>query len=170
MSGLEIRSERAADVGQLRELHRAAFDTSTEANLVSALRARASPVVSLVAEAAGVIVGHVLFSPVTVSGHAELMMMGLAPMAVLPAMQRRGIGAALVGAGLDRCRHIGCSAIVVLGHPSYYPRFGFVPASRFGLGCEYDVPDGTFMALELETGALRGRSGTVRYHPAFADV
>ena len=96
--------------------------------------------------------------------------MGLAPMAVLPARQRGGIGSALVRAGLDACRQLGCTAVVVLGHPAYYPRFGFQPASRFALGCEYDVPDEAFMALEVEPGSLVGKAGTIRYHRAFAEV
>src|SRR5437762_2911415 len=80
--------------------------------------------------------------------------MGLAPMAVLPREQRRGIGSALVRAGLDRCKQSGFSAAVVLGHPAYYPRFGFTPASRFAIKSEYDVPDEAFMALEFEPGIL----------------
>lgn len=122
------------------------------------------------ADDGGSIVGHILFSPVTLSGHAELKIMGLAPMAVQPAEQRRGIGSALVRAGLERCRQRGCGAVVVLGHPEYYPRFDFLPASRFDIGCEYEVPDEVFMALEVEPGFLRGKSGTIRYHAAFANV
>jgi putative acetyltransferase len=76
----------------------------------------------------------------------------------------------MVRAGLDRCRQLQCGALVVLGHPGFYPRFGFTPASRFGITCEYDVPDDVFMALELEAGALRGKKGTIRYHPAFANL
>jgi putative acetyltransferase len=91
-------------------------------------------------------------------------------MAVLPARQRHGIGSALVNEGLKQCRQLGFSAVVVLGHAEYYPRFGFTPASRFGLGCEYDVPDDVFMVLELEQGALNGKAGTIHYHPAFASV
>ena len=167
---MQIRPEGAADIAAVRAVNRAAFETSAEADLVDALRDQAAAVVSLVAEDAGSVVGHILFSPVTLSGHAELKIMGLAPMAVLPAEQRRGIGSALVRAGLDRCQALGCGAVVVLGHPGYYPRFGFMPASRFGIGCEYDVPDEVFMALELEPGILRGQSGTIRYHAAFANA
>ena len=169
-NSIQIRSERADDIASVHALNRAAFETSIEADLVDALRERAKPIISLVADEAGSIVGHILFSPVTLSEYGELKIMGLAPMAVLPAEQRRGIGSALVRAGLERCKQIGCGAVVVLGHPEYYPRFDFVPASRFGLSCEYEVPDEVFMALELESGILHGKSGTIRYHAAFANL
>lgn len=164
---MDIRDERAVDIAAVHAVNRAAFETEAEANLVDALRSRASPYISLVAVDAGAIVGHVFFSPVTLSDHAELKLMGLAPMAVLPELQRRGIGAALVRAGLERCRALGCDAVVVLGHAEYYPRFGFVPASRFGITSEYDVPDDVFMVLELTEGSLRDRSGLIKYDPAF---
>ena len=97
-------------------------------------------------------------------------LVGLAPMAVAPGHQRKGIGSHLVREGLARCRAAGVAGVVVLGHAEYYPRFGFVPAQQFGLRCEYDVPADVFMALELTQGALRGVSGLVRYHAAFAAV
>src|SRR3990170_2235551 len=167
---MQIRPERAEDIASVRAVNRAAFDTSAEADLVDVLRAQAKPLLSLVADDAGSIVGHILFSPVGLSGHPELKIMGLAPMAVLPGSQRRGIGSALVRAGLRGCSELGYAAVVVLGHPKYYSRFGFVPASRFGIGCEYDMPDEAFMAIELEPGVLAGRSGTIRYNPAFANA
>lgn len=170
MRAIEIRFEQPPDIASVREVNRAAFDAASEADLVDALRERARPIVSLVADAGGTLVGHILFSPVTLLNHPELKIMGLAPMAVLPARQRTGIGSALVRAGLEECRQLGSGAAVVLGHPGYYPRFGFVPASRFGIGCEYDVPDDVFMAIELEPGILSGKSGTIRYHDAFANL
>jgi len=165
---MEIRLEREADVAAVRAVNLAAFNTSAEANLVDALRLQAAPIVSLVADEDATIVGHIFFSPVALSGHPDTAMMGLAPMAVLPARQRRGIGSALVREGLERCKRLRCAAVVVLGHADYYPRFGFAPASLFGMACEYDVPDEVFMALELERGSLKGKRGTARYHGAFA--
>jgi putative acetyltransferase len=167
---VHIRTELPADIPAIRAVNLAAFETSSEADLVEALRTQADPLISLVAVTDDTAVGHILFSPVTLAGHEDLAMMGLAPMAVLPARQRQGVGSALIREGLDRCRQQGIHAVIVLGHADYYPRFGFVPASRFGLRSEYDVPDDVFMAIELADGALQGRSGLARYHPAFASL
>ncbi len=148
-------------------MNTAAFETRLEADLVDTLRQTAQPIVSLVADRAGTIVGHILFSPVTLSGTPDAKIMGLAPMAVLPSEQRRGIGSALVREGLTRCKHLGYGAVVVIGHRNYYPRFGFKPAARFNLRSEYDVPDDVFMALELTPSYLQGKSGAIQYHSAF---
>jgi putative acetyltransferase len=166
-----IRLERAHDISGIRRVNLGAFETATEADLVDALRDQARPIVSLVAEDDGTIIGHILFSPVTVSSRPDARIMGLAPMAVARDRQRQGVGSALAKAGLAACRDLGFEAVVVLGHVEYYPRFGFIPASRFGLRCEYEVPDDVFMAMELEPGALRSLSpGTIRYHPVFGSV
>ena len=162
-----VRPETEDDRDAVRAVNVAAFDTPQEADLVDMLRGQATPIVSLVAEEDGAILGHIMFSPVSLEGHLGLKLMGLAPMAVSPSHQRRGIGSQLVGAGLEHCRQLSCAAVVVLGHPTYYPRFGFAPASEFGMRCEYDVPPEVFMALEIEPGALSFGSGTVRYHPAW---
>jgi putative acetyltransferase len=165
-----VRPEQAPDVAAVRAVNLAAFPTPAEADLVDALRNQARPLVSLVAELDGEIVGHILFSPVTLDAQPALRLMGLAPMAVRPSHQRRGIGAALLRAGLDRCREQGAQAVIVLGHPGYYPRFGFTPAatgSSAGLRCEYDAPQDAFMQVELVPGSLTGVAGTVRFHPAF---
>ncbi len=165
-----IRLESAADQAAIRALNQAAFETSAEADLVDALRRDARPFISLVALDGDTLVGQIAFSPARLDSDPGLRIAGLGPMAVLPERQREGIGGALVEAGLAQCRAAGFAAVIVLGHADYYPRFGFEPASRFGLDCEYDVPDEVFMALELEAGALAGRGGRVRYHPAFASV
>jgi putative acetyltransferase len=167
---VRIRPEERGDGAGVRVVDLAAFPTPAEADLTERLRARARPRVSLVAEEGGAIVGHIVFSPATLPGHPALALMGLAPMAVTPARQRSGIGAALVRAGLEACRRLAVDAVVVLGHPGYYPRFGFIPGVRRGLGCEYDVPADAFMVLPLRADALRGAAGTIRYHPVFADL
>jgi|SRR5882724_8591774 len=166
-NAMVIREERQGDAERIRGVNLAAFETSTEADLVDALRRDATPLVSLVAEDDQNVMGHILFSPVTLASAPGLTLMGLAPMAVVPSRQRQGVGTALVREGLERCRQLNAAAVVVLGHPEYYPRFGFVPAIRLSLRSEYDVPEETFMVRELRDGVLRGLSGTVRYHPVF---
>ncbi len=165
-----IREEKKEDYDAVHAVNASAFETPAEANLVDVLREQARPVVSLVAENDGTIVGHILFSPVTLSGHPSLRIMGLAPMAVLPEYQRKGVGSALVRAGLDRCRKHGFGAVVVLGHPEFYPRVGFSPSTHFGIACEYEVSEDIFMVLELQPGYLQGASGMIKYHTAFSSV
>lgn len=167
---MRIRPEETADAPMVRAVNEAAFESSEEADIVDALRKREKSLVSLVAEADGEVVGHIVFSPVTVSANPGVLLMGLGPMSVLPNHQQKGIGSALVREGLDRCLSIGCSAVVVLGHPDYYPRFGFVPASRYGISSEYDAPDEAFMIIELRPGSLRGISGRASYDEAFGNA
>ena len=164
-----IRAEKESDRDAVYAVNVSAFETPSEANLVDALREQAQPVVSLVAEDNGQVAGHIMFSPVSLSGYPNLKMMGLAPMAVVPEHQRKGIGSALVRAGLEQCRQLGFTAVFVLGHPEYYPRFGFSPSYRFGIDSEYEVPAEVFMALELQPEALSGKTGTVKYHAAFSN-
>lgn len=166
-----VRVETEADREAVREINELAFGEAVEADLVDALRRGAGPRISLVAEEGGRIVGHIFFSPVTVGeGGAEFEALALGPMAVLPEFQRRGVGSALVREGLAQCLRLGHEVVFVVGHPEFYPRFGFVPARAKGLACEYDVPDEVFMVAELRSGALAGRGGLVRYGPEFADV
>jgi putative acetyltransferase len=164
---MKIRSEVSSDIEFIRAVNANAFAADTEGRIIDRIRAIARPVISLVAEDDGV-VGHILFSPVTIDG-ADQLIMGLGPMAVEPSRQRQSIGSALVIAGLEECRHRGVAGVVVIGHPEFYPRFGFIPGSRFGLTCEYEVPDDVFMAMELIDGSLRGKNAQVRYHPAFSE-
>jgi putative acetyltransferase len=165
-----IRRERSGDRREVFEVHAQAFETDAEARLVELLREEADPLISLVAVRGKRVVGHVLFTPVTVGGGLDRgRAMGLAPLAVLPEHQREGIGTRLVRAGLEACRNLGRDVVFVLGHPEYYPRFGFRPASERGLryqGAEL----GSFMVTGLGARSLDGLSGSVRYHPAFDDV
>ncbi|MFT7486044.1 MAG: putative acetyltransferase [Candidatus Paceibacteria bacterium] len=164
---MHIRPEEARDHERVFAIIEAAFDSPGEAKLVCALREQADPLISLVAEVDEQVVGHVVFSPATLLGHPELKVMGLAPVSVIPAEQKTGIGSALIQAGLQACRELGAQAAIVLGHAEYYPRFGFAPSVSLGIRSEYDVPDDLFMVMEFEAGALEGKSGMIRYHPAF---
>ncbi|HEX8140742.1 MAG TPA: N-acetyltransferase [Pyrinomonadaceae bacterium] len=163
---ITIRAETAEDIPAIRQVNELAFGQPDEADLVDALRATAQPHISLVAVSAGRVVGHIFFSPVTLEAEDSVLILGLAPMAVLPEYQKRGIGSQLVQEGLKECQRSGCEVVVVVGHPEYYPRFGFIPASQKGLRCEYPVPDEAFMVTELRPNALVGR-GLVRYLPEF---
>ena len=167
---MRIRTAHSKDAAGIRAVNVSAFGTTAEADLVDTLCERAAPIISLVADDEGAIVGHILFTPMTLDTDRELKVMGLAPMAVSTGRQRQGIGAALVQAGLDECWQLGAAAVAVLGHAEYYPRFGFVPASQFGLMSQYDVPDDVFMIVEGRRGALAGKHGLLRYHPAFAEL
>jgi putative acetyltransferase len=165
---MTIRPERPGDVAAIRDVHRAAFPSNLESRLVDALRDAGKAAISLVAADDGTIAGHVLFSGVSVERGAARGL-GLAPLAVLPSSQRKGIGAALTQTGIAAARANGYDFVVVLGEPEYYSRFGFVRASAFALENEYGV-DAPFMAMELSGGVLSKVSGLVKYAPEFAIV
>ncbi len=167
---MEVRAEKPEDVGAIRKVNIVAFGRENEANLVDQLRGVASTF-SFVALQSEQVVGHIFFSPVSVEGECadNLFMLGLAPMAVLPDYQRQGIGSLLIQHSLEEHAQLGCRVVVVVGYPEYYPRFGFIPAKEKGLRCEYTVSDEAFMVLELESGALEGCSGTVKYRSEFSE-
>jgi putative acetyltransferase len=166
-----VRPEKSEDIPAIRMVNELAFGSPAEADLVDALRRNGKAAISLVAEDDGLIVGHVFFSAVTIqSKGAVLTGIGLAPLAVIPERQNQSIGSTLVEHGLRRCREEDHPFVVVLGHSNYYPRFGFVPASRFGIKSEYDVADEVFMVMELREGALKGCAGVVKYQPEFNEV
>lgn len=168
---ITIRKEHAKDIPAVRHIHELAFSRPNEALLVEALRTSPDPKVSLVAEVDGRVIGHIFFSRVEIgSSFDSTPSLGLAPMAVLPEFQRQGFGSRLVRDGLTECRRIGCLVVVVLGHPNFYPRFGFVPAQEKGLHCEYPATEGSFLVNELVPGALAGRSGLIKYRPEFSEV
>jgi putative acetyltransferase len=167
---MEVRAEQSEDVAAIRIVNIAAFGRESEADLVDRLRGSASTL-SFVAVESAQIVGHIFFSQVTIpdssANAGDLLILGLAPVAVLPEYQRQGIGSLLIGHGLAECSRLGCKAVVVLGAPAYYPRFGFIPAKEKGLSCDYPVPDEAFMVLELESGGLEGCVGMVKYRSEF---
>ena len=168
LDSVTIRPEREADAAAIHHLHERAFLSQTEARLVAALRAHGKASVSLVAEVAGHIVGHILFSPVALVGHS-IESVGLAPVAVVPEFQKRGIGGCLIREGLDLCRRKSIRFVVVLGDPAYYRRFGFLRASDHHLSNEYGV-DEEFMVTELQCGVLPPSGGLVKYAPEFKDA
>ena len=166
-----VLPETTEDFEAIRRINKLAFGRPNEAKLVEALRANASPFISLVALVDELVVGHISFSPVTInSEEGAFVAMGLAPLAVLPEYQNKGVGSLLTREGLKECQRIGHEIVVVLGHPNYYPRFGFATASLKGLRSEYDVRDEVFMVAELREGALGGRRGLIKYHAEFAKV
>lgn len=171
MTNVIIRDEVKGDEAAIRRVNEAAFGRPGEAGVVDALRAAGQATLSLVAESAGEVAGHILFSPVEVreEGEGTWRAIALGPMAVLPGRQGQGIGSALVREGLARSRALGEEVVFVLGHTNFYPRFGFVPAARYGIDCEYGGGD-AFMVAVSDDVALQGRRGTVLYAPAFREV
>ena len=164
-----IRLESTNDYDAVRVVHLEAFNGTAEARLVDILREHGKAVISLVAELDKQVIGHVLFSPVTNErASSQTRGLGLAPVAVLPRYQKRGAGSLLIKQGLALAREYAYDYVVVLGEPGYYQRFGFQPASRFGLESAYDAGD-AFMALPLKPGALELVQGMVYYAPEFKE-
>jgi putative acetyltransferase len=168
---ITIRPERPDDASRVRLVNELAFGQPAEADLIERLRQACTDSLSLVAED-GAVVGHILFTSVVVeSAGRPVLGMGLAPMAVLPERQRQGIGSQLVRRGLDILRERGCPFVVVVGHPEYYPRFGFEPAFKHGLASQWEgVPDAAFMVLVLDAHAMAGVSGVAKYREEFNEV
>ena len=164
-----VRMERPDDIDAVRRINEKAFRDTAEAKIVDTLRVECPDAVSLVAVEEDEVLGHIFYSPVFFGeGGPSIRGMGLAPMAVRPDRQRQGIGSMLVRAGNVVVRDRGYPFIIVLGHPGYYPRFGFEPASRHGLSCQWEgVPDEAFMVLILDEAAMAGVSGTARYRDEF---
>lgn len=167
-----IHPEEPQHAASVTKVEQKAFGRPAEADLCSRLRKRGAVTLSLVALENDQVVGHVLFSLVTIKGESQsLEAVGLGPVAVLPDRQKQGIGSRLIRAGLEEIRQMGYPAVVVLGDPRYYTRFGFEPAARYGLRFpDPNVPADDFMALELRRGALEQSTGEVHYQPEFLEV
>jgi putative acetyltransferase len=163
---MTIREETKADFPEIAALTQAAFGGNYEATLIEKLRAAHLVIVSLVAVEQGSVVGHILFSKLDVEVDGRLVRAAaLAPLAVQPERQRRGFGSKLVEAGLQVLRDRGYEAVIVLGHPDYYPRFGFSPSLTASLVALFSGR--AFMGLELMSGSLSGSRGSVEYPEAF---
>lgn len=168
---ITIRPELPTDETAVYTINASAFRTPAEAELVNTLRRRQAVLLSLVADLDGALVGHVLFTPGMIVGeNGRFPAAALGPVAVLPAHQRHGIGARLIRAGLESLRRAGHARAFVLGHPAYYPRFGFTPAANYNIICAFDVPPEAFMVMPLHPHALDNITGTAHYLPEFATV
>lgn len=167
-----VRKEKTEDIKQIYSVNELAFGTPTEAGIVDAIRESCLETLSLVAEDDGEIVGHIFFSPAEIEWSGKVIKgMGLAPMAVRPERQRQGIGSQLVKAGLEILEKQGCSYVIVLGHHGFYSKFGFTPASKYGLTCQWEgVPDEAFMVIEMEPSSLIGVKGTAKYRDEFDEA
>jgi len=165
---LTIRPEKPEDISVTYSVIEQSFKRAAEAKLTDKLRQACDDCLSLVADDNGTIVGHIMFTPVLAKNGQEAQGMGLAPMAVLPARQRQGIGTLLVESGLQTLKEKGCPFVIVLGHPGYYPRFGFQPASSFNIRSQWeDVPDEAFMILVLDSSVMRNVSGVATFREEF---
>ncbi|WP_349410021.1 N-acetyltransferase [Pseudalkalibacillus sp. SCS-8] len=169
-----IRAEKPQDYAKIKQVNDLAFNQENEGKLIEALRSSDAFVqeLSLVAETEDeAIIGHILFSKIVIkTEQGYVPSLALAPMSVTPAKQNQGVGSALVEEGLKQAGKLGFKSVIVLGHPEYYPRFGFTPASEKSIKPPFDVPKEVFMALELKPGALSGVEGVVQYPDAFMNV
>ncbi len=169
--GIVIRREAESDAAAVHRVVASAFEHADHAcgdeqYLVDRLRSSVAfiPELSLVAEASGEIVGHILFTRMRIGEHASL---ALAPVSVLPDWQRKGIGSRLILEGHRVAQELGYGSVVVVGHASYYPRFGYAPASRWNITAPFEVPDECFLVVELARGSLDGIDGVIEYAKEF---
>lgn len=163
-----IRNETKTDIQEIRRLNNLVFTGSVEGTIVDAIRDRCPDALSLVAVEGAQIIGHIFFSPVAINGMKVIEAMGLGPMAVLPEYQRKGIGKALITKGIQELGKAWCTVVVVLGHAEYYPKFGFAPASRYGLKSQWEeIPDDVFMVIILNIEKIGMIGGIVRYRTEF---
>lgn len=167
---INIRKEQPADELFIRNINISASEQNAEADIVDELRKNCKDFISLVALEGEKIVGHILFTPIVIECiRKQTHGMGLAPMAVIPEYQKKGIGSKLVIAELENMKYLNILYIIVLGHPAYYPKFGFEIASKYNIKSEYDsVPDETFMILILNKDKMTGIKGDAKHRPGFA--
>jgi len=166
---VKIAHESLADAEAIREINLEVFETDAEAKLVDNLRGSVSPFISMVALDQGMVIGHILFTPVDVAG-SGISALGLGPMAVTAQRQGHGVGSSLIKEGLNLCRNNNTAAVFALGEPGYYSRFGFELAAGKELYYKSDKFAPYFMLIELVSGSLDKISGEVRYHRFFDDI
>ena len=169
---IEIRKEKQKDYDKIRIVNDQAFGQPDEGRIVDKLRESCKEIVSLVAVSDNEIIGHIFFSPVKIETQTGFIKgMGLAPMAVLPEFQNQGVGSMLVNEGLRIIKNMSCPFVIVLGYETYYPRFGFGRASKFGLKCQWEgVPDDAFMVMIIDESAMKGISGIAKYRDEFNEA
>jgi predicted N-acetyltransferase YhbS len=169
---IKIRSEEKEDYNEIRIINELAFNQKNEGKLVDDLRKKSdyNHLLSLVAETKGKIVGHILFYPIKIKNETdEFIVLSLAPMAVHPDFQNKGIGSKLVKRGLEAVKETGYDSVIVVGHPNYYPRFGFSPANKWNIKLPIECPDDVFLAIELEKDSLKNVSGLVEFPKEYYD-
>lgn len=172
---IDIRQEIEQECKRVESVVEKAFENAEhtahkEQLLVARLRKSEAfvPELSLVAELDEQIAGHIMFTKLQIrNGEKSYESLAMAPVSVLPQYQNKGIGSTLIVEGLKLAEELGFKSVIVLGHSEYYPRFGFKPASIWGIKAPFEVPDKNFMALELEDGSLNGVSGVVVYPKEF---
>ncbi len=170
---ITIRQESRQDLVRIKEINDRAFEQEDEGILINKLRKKDQfiPELSLVAEADETVVGHILFYPVIInSAHQKHTTLSLGPMAVLPEYQKKGIGGKLINKGLIRAKDLGFRSVIVVGHPEYYPKFGFTKASKWSIKVPFEVPDEVFMAIEIVEGELQDKSGIIEYPAEFMEM
>lgn len=171
---LTIRQENKADYKKIYKLNLLAFEEKEEAVLVDLLRKKDEfiPQLSLVALFNNEIVGHILFTKIKIidDNQNEYESLALAPMAVLPKYQKKGIGGKLINEGLKIASKLNFKSVIVLGHEHYYPKFGFVPTTKWNIKSPFEVPTNVFMGIELVKNSLENVSGTVKYPKEFEEV
>ena len=169
---VKIRREERDDYNEIRIINELAFNQKNEGKLLDDLRKKSdfNNLLSLVAETKGRIVGHILFYPIKIKNEKEeFIVLSLAPMAVHPDYQNKGIGIKLVKEGLEAAKETGYNSVIVVGHPNYYPRFGFSPASKWNIKLPIECPDDVFLAIELKKDSLKNVSGLVEFPKEYYD-
>lgn len=168
---ITIRKEEGKDYSKVHEVNRLAFKQENESKLIEKIRKGENfiPDLSLVAEIDNKIVGHILFSKIKIVGGSVFESLALAPMAVIPELQKQGIGGKLIKNGIEKAKELGFDSLIVLGHKDYYRKFGFQKASKWNIRSPFEVPDEAFMAIGLTEKALEGKAGTVKYPDEFME-